>query len=419
MESPTECTDSLDVEPLVGKQDDSSKLPFSLLVAVGFCGICAFLNTYATQPLLPLFARLFHASKAAVGLTVSATTLGVALSAPVVGALAERHSRKQVIVLSLLALSIPTVLTATAPGLHAIIFWRFLQGLILPGIFAIAIAYITEEFAPKDVAFVMSIYVAGTALGGFIGRILSGVIADRWGWHKSFLALGVITIIGAACVWRYLPKEKCVQNHDEPDLAIQFRQMVGHLKNRRLLSTYAVGFNVLFSLVGVFSYITFYLVEPPFSMSMTALSYLFMVYLVGIFVSPIAGFVISKTGLQRGILGAVTTSMTGVLLTLSHSVVIVLFGLALVCTGVFISQSTASSFIRVASPAKSRVSAAGLYICCYYLGGTAAGVVPSIFWAIGKWPACAAFIIAMQLISLVIALLGWRDWPVHHPAESA
>lgn len=401
---------SVDVK---GSETVSRPLPASLVLTIGFCGICAFLNTYATQPLLPLFARIFHASKAAVGLTVSATTLGVALSAPLIGVLAERYSRKRVIVLSILTLTVPTVLTATAPGLHAIVVWRFLQGLIMPGIFAIAIAYITEEFPPNRVAFIMSVYVSGTAAGGFIGRIFSGVIADKLNWRWSFALLGIITLVGSGCVQRYLPEEKRRPKiHDVPSFRMQLRQMADHLHNRRLLATYAVGFNVLFSLVGVFSYITFYLADPPFNLSMVALSYLFMVYLVGIFISPAAGYVISRTGLLRGILGAVTTSMAGVLLTLFHSIPLVILGLALVCTGVFISQATASSYIRVAAPEGGRVSAAGLYICCYYLGGTAAGVVPSFFWALGKWPACAVFIVLMQLTSLVIALFGWRDWPM-------
>jgi hypothetical protein len=54
------------------------------------------------------------------------------------------------------------------------------------------------------------------------------------------------------------------------------------------------------------------------------------------------------------------------------------------------------------------VTAAGLYLTCYYLGGTAAGVVPGAFWALGKWPACVAFIVSMQAVALTIALVGWR-----------
>jgi len=127
------------------------------VAAVCLCGIFAFLNLYVTQPMLPMFEHLFHASKSMVGLTVSASTLGIALSAPFLVALAERLSRKQVIVFALLALTVPTLLAATSPGLHALIFWRFLQDLVMPAIFATAITYIGEEWAPTAIALIMSI----------------------------------------------------------------------------------------------------------------------------------------------------------------------------------------------------------------------------------------------------------------------
>jgi len=99
------------------------------MAAVTLCGVCAFLELYCTQPLLPLLARIFHASKTGVGMTVSAATLGVALSAPVFGAFAERLPRKTVIVASLVGVSAPTLLAATSTSLGQLIFWRFLQGI--------------------------------------------------------------------------------------------------------------------------------------------------------------------------------------------------------------------------------------------------------------------------------------------------
>jgi YNFM family putative membrane transporter len=382
--------------------------PISSVVAVFLCGVFAFIDLYATQPLLPMFSRLFHASKATVGLTVSASTLGVALSAPFFGVFAERLSRKRVIACSILALALPTALAATAPSLHALIFWRFLQGLIMPGIFAITIAYITEEWPRQSVSMIMSIYVSGTALGGFTGRMISGLAAEFLSWHASFLFLAAVTVVGAAAVARWLPRERRAIPPSSAGFAALFLPMRSHLRNPRLIATYAVGFNVLFSLVGVFTYITFYLADPPFRLSTAALSYLFIVYLVGLLVTPGAGWVISCIGLRRGMVSAVSVSLAGVLVTLIPSLPIVILGLAMVCTGVFISQATASSFLRDAASEGGRVSAAGLYLSFYYLGGTAAGVVPSIFWHLGKWPACVAFIIALQFVTMTIALLGWR-----------
>lgn len=378
--------------------------------AVALCGVCAFLELYCTQPLLPMLARLFHASKTGVGMTVSAATLGVAISAPIFGALTERLSRKRVIVASLLGISLPTLLAATSTSLAQLVFWRFLQGIAVPGVIAVLVTYIGEEWPADQVALIISFYVSGTALGGFIGRVSAGILADRFSWRVSFLALGALALAGAGAVALWLPHGR---NRTKPqhrlDAPPSFPyQVQGLFRSRRLIATFAVGFNVLFSLVGVFTWITFYLSAAPFHLSTTALSSLFFVYLVGLVVTPAGGYLITRIGLRAGIGGAIACSIAGVLLTLAHSLPIVILGLAMLSSGVFVAQTASQSHLRVAAPAGARVTAAGIYITFYYLGGTAAGVVPGAFWALGKWPACVAFIVAMQLIALTIAFIGWR-----------
>jgi MFS transporter, YNFM family, putative membrane transport protein len=396
-------------------------------VAVALCGVCAFLQLYCTQPLLPLLTRLFHASKTGAGMTVSAATLGVALSAPVFGALTERLARKRVIVASLLGIALPTILAATSRSLAQLIFWRFLQGIMVPGVVAVLVTYIGEEWPPDRVALIMSFYVSGTALGGFMGRVGTGFLTGWFNWRIAFVVLGIASLVGAGAVAAWLPHGRqrpdprmpqvwnlrpgnswAVLGPDHTPQLSFLNQVRSLFRSRRLVATFAVGFNVLFSLVGVFTWITFHLSAAPFSLSTTALSSLFFVYLVGLVVTPAAGFLITRVGLRAGIAGAIACSMAGVLLTLAPSLWVVIFGLTLVSSGVFIAQTAAQSHLRVAAPPGFRVTAAGLYMSCYYLGGTAAGIVPGAFWALGKWPACAAFIIAMQALALAIALLGWR-----------
>jgi predicted MFS family arabinose efflux permease len=377
---------------------------------VALCGVCAFLELYCTQPLLPMLARLFHASKTGVGVTVSAATLGVALSAPVFGMFTERMARKRVIVASLLGVSLPTLLAATSTSLAQLIFWRFLQGIMVPGIVAVVVTYIGEEWPADRVALIMSFYVSGTALGGFLGRVSSGILADWFNWRVSFLVLGTAALAGAAAVAAWLPHgRRRTPVPAKPDSLLSFPYQVQEMfRNRRLVATFAVGFNVLFSLVGVFTWITFHLSAAPFNLSTAALSSLFFVYLIGLVVTPAAGYLITKVGLRAGIAGAICCSMTGVLLTLTPLLPVIILGLAMLSTGVFISQTASQSHLRVAAPAGTRVTAAGLYLTCYYLGGTAAGVLPGAFWALGKWPACVGFIVAMQAVALTIALVGWR-----------
>jgi predicted MFS family arabinose efflux permease len=388
------------------------------VAAVCLCGVFAFLNLYVTQPMLPMFEDLFRASKSAVGLTVSASTLGIALSAPFLGALAERLSRKQVIVIALLVLAAPTLLAASAPGLDMLIFWRFIQGLVMPAIFATVITYIGEEWASTAIALIMSIYVSGTALGGFLGRLIGGVAAEYLGWHWSFLLLGLTTLAGAAIIARTLPRERRpLPTHPHPGLAAQLRSMLRHFRNPHLLATFTVGFGMLFALVSTFTYVTFYLAAPPFHLSTAALSYLFAIYLIGLLVTPAGGYLITRIGLRYGIVLAIALCLLGECLTLVHSLPVIIFGgLALVCTGVFLAQSAAASFLRIAAPEGGRVSAAGLYLSCYYLGGTVGGVLPAVAWEIGKWPACVALTSA---VLFAIVFVGWAGFQVPHPARTA
>ena len=380
------------------------------IIAVALAGIAAFFNLYATQPLLPLFEQIFHASKAQVGRTVSAATLGVALSAPLCGALAERMGRRKLILLAIFVLAVPTVLAATAGGLSQLVFWRFFQGIVTPGIFGVTIAYIAEEWPRDRVPRVMSIYVSGTVLGGFLGRMFTGVAATHHlipfvppSWRNGFVAIGVLDLVFGVLLWRWLP-------HDSPlpDHAARETGFVRHLRNPQLLATFAVGFNILFTLVATFTYVTFYLAAPPFGLSPAQLSSLFMVYLVGLVVTPASGVWIARAGSRAALIAALGAGTAGVLLTLIPNLPVILLGLALCSSGVFVCQAAATTYIQREAESGGRASAAGLYVMFYYIGGSVAGVLPGLLWRYGQWKACVTLIVFVQLVTVAIGGAAWK-----------
>jgi predicted MFS family arabinose efflux permease len=380
-------------------------------IAIMLAGIAAFLNLYATQPLLPMLVRIFSASKAAVGMTVSAATIGVALSAPFCGLIAERVGRKRVIVSATLLLTIPTLLASTATSLTMLIFWRFLQGLVMPGIFGVAIAYIAEEWPAANVASAMSLYVSATVLGGFLGRILPGYAATHRivgsiapSWRIGFVLIAACDLVFGALIARWLPRD-----HKVVTPVRASGGMLRHLRNPRLVATYVVGFNVLFSLVAVFTYITFHLAAAPYLLTPAQLSSLFVVYLVGLIVTPLAGIGIGRAGSRPVLIVAVIASMIGVSLTLLHSLPLILLGLVLCSSGVFVCQSASTSYIQTAAAAGGRSSAAGLYVACYYAGGSVSGVLPGFFWRFGGWTACVMLVLAVQTVTIAVAAFGWRE----------
>jgi MFS family permease len=386
------------------------------IFAVGLVGFCAFLGLYATQPLLPMLQDTFHASKLAVSLTVSAATLGVALAAPWVGVIADLRGRKKVIVPAIWLMATTYLLTAFSGDLSSLIFWRFVQGLLTPAVFAVTVAYINEEWPHPQMGFVTSVYVAGTVLGGFTGRFLSGLVASHFSWHWSFVALGVLNLILAVAVSVWLPKAKRFTKAGGVHVAV--RDMVGHLHNRSLLTIYAVGFTILFSLVATFTYVTFYLAAPPFSLGPSALGALFTVYLVGAVVTPLAGKWASHLEGWKLLTGAQLLSIVGILLTLFHSLPCVIVGVTLCSTGVFVCQVVTNRSIGAAA-GKARASAVGLYVTIYYLGGFAGSTVPSYLWDLGGWPGCVAFIASVMVLSLGFVLTVWRTHETRHPRQSA
>ncbi len=377
-----------------------------ILAALFVTGFATFVNLYATQPLLPLFRELFQASELKVSLTVSAPILAVALAAPFLGILADTVGRKRVIVASMLGLALPTALATTASNLDQLIAWRFLQGLFTPGIIAVAMAYISEETPHQLAGSTMSIYVTGGVVGGFCGRFASGLIAAQWDWRASMVTLGAATFAGGLLTWWILPRSTKFVPHD--NAAASVASLGAHLQNRQLLATYAVGFNVLFCLAGVFTYVNFYLADAPFALGPGALAMIFAVYLIGAVVTPFSGRLLDRIGSRRVLLGASLVASAGVLLTLMHSVAVVIAGLALAAAGAFVSQSGASSYVgKVAGQARS--SAAGLYVALYYLGGCAGSVVPGLFWKKAGWPGCVGLTIFMQAIIALIVSRMWAD----------
>ena len=164
-------------------------------------GFTAFLDLYATQPLLPLLMDVFGASHFDVSLTVTVATIAVALAAPVVGRRRPdrpqaRHRRSRPSCWP--ARRLPA---ATSHSLPQLLFWRFVQGLATPGVFATTIAYIHDEWPAAYVGRTTAAYISGTVTGGFTGRALVGIVASRWNWQTAFVGLALVNL-AAAFRWR-------------------------------------------------------------------------------------------------------------------------------------------------------------------------------------------------------------------------
>jgi predicted MFS family arabinose efflux permease len=372
--------------------------------AVATAGFAAFVNLYSPQALLPELAREFHVGAGEISSLMTAGTAAIAISAPFTGALADVVGRKRLIGAAMFAVVIPTMIITLMGSVPEMAFWRFVQGLLLPPIFTVTVAYIGDEWPPKDVARVAGLYVSGASIGGFSGRFIPGILADLIGWRSAIQVVGLITLAAAVIVTWTLPRESKFVRSD--GLLSSLIQMLRHFRDRRLVATFAVGFGVLFNFIATFTYISFHLAAPPYLFSPTLLGLLFVTYLVSSPLMPWTGRAIAMFGRRRFVLGIIFFWIVGALLLLASPIVIILIGLTLCAVCGMFCQTISTSYVTMTAK-EGRSSAVGLYACIFYIGGSAGAFLTGLAWNSAGWNGCVALIVVMQIVIAAIVAAAW------------
>ena len=373
-------------------------------LAIATAGFTAFVNLYSPQALLPELSREFGVGAGTISSLMTAGTAAIAMTAPFTGALADVLGRKRLITAAAFAVVVPTLLMTLASSVPQLAVLRFVQGLLLPPIFTVAVAYVGDEWPPVEVPRVIGLFISGSSVGGFCGRFLTGVVADLFGWRASFAAVALLTLAGALIVTLALPREKSFVR--SAGFFISLRQMVSHLRNPRLLAIYAVGFGVLFNFIAAFTYVSFHLAGPPYYFTPTLLGALFATYLGGSIAVPWVGRPIVIFGRRRFVLGIIAIWMCGALILLAPPVAAIVAGLAICAICGMVCQAVSTGYV-ITTAKEGRSSAAGLYASSFYLGGSAGAFLIGLVWNAAGWTGCVVAIIAVQLVMAAIVAAAW------------
>lgn len=363
-----------------------------------FCaGFATFAMLYCVQPLLPLLAAHFSVSAATSSLALSLTTLSLAFCLLISGGLAESWGRKRVMALALMLAGALGLACVLVESWSVLLVLRALLGLALSGLPALAMAYVGEEFDPESLPAAMGLYIGGTALGGLLGRLLSGLLSDIGGWQA---ALGGIAVMGmlalALFVWLLPPSRHFkAQALSLKGLLANFAQ---HLRNPILRTLFLQAFLLMGGFVAMFNYIAFRLAAAPFGLSSTVIGLLFTVYLAGIFSAGWAGRLVPRLGAKRVLQGGISLMLLGVALCSTTWLAAIVLGLALFTLGFFAAHAVASGQVGVhAAGAKAQASA--LYLCAYYLGSSVVGYAAGYVWEHAGWLPLMAALAGLFLIA--------------------
>ena len=371
-------------------------------LALAAAGFSTFAVLYGVQPLMPVFAEEFHVSPAESSLALSLPCAMLAIALLVVSPLSEVWGRKPIMVASLFASAVLTIVAVLVPSWHGFLALRALTGLAASGLPAVAMAYLSEEMHGRAIGLSMGLLIGGNALGGMIGRLVAGIIADHASWRWGLGTIGVLALLAAIAFLFSLPDSQRFTAS-----RMRWREVPGtfgqHFRDPGLPWLFAEAFLLMGGFVSVYNYIGFRLLDPPFDLSQTAIGAIFVVYLFGTFSSALTGEIASRLGRRKVLWLAILLGLVGITLTLSSQLWLIILGIVVVTVSFFGAHSVASSWIGRRA-LRDRAQASSVYLCLYYLGSSVLGTAGGWFFAHSGWIGVVVFFASLYGLALAIAL---------------
>ncbi|GAB2598943.1 MFS transporter [Streptomyces capparidis] len=352
-------------------------------LALFAAGVATFILLYAPQALLPALSAELGASPARASLTVSVTTVCLAVAVLPVSALSERWGRTRVMTVSVFAAALIGLLVPLAPDLTTLVLLRAAQGVALAGLPATAMAYLAEEVDPRAVTSAIGLYVAGNSIGGMSSRVIPGAVSEWLGWRAALAAVGVLSLLLAVVFRALLPRAR----HFRPG-PVHPRALLGtvrgHLSDPLLCRLYAIGLLLMTAFGAVYTVLGYRLTAEPFGLPQSVVGLVFLVYLVGTASSAAAGRLAGRLGRRGALYVGILTAAAGLLLSVSAHLGAVLLGLVLITAGFFAGHAVASSSVsRTAT--RGRAQATALYLAAYYVGNGIGGTLGAATYHSAGW----------------------------------
>lgn len=385
---------------------------YARLLAALFCaGVATFAQLYSPQAVLPLVSADLGVGAASAALIISASTVGLAIGVIPWSALADRIGRVQAITISVSGATLIGLLVPFAPTFGSLMAGRFIEGLLVGGVPAIAVAYLTEEVDPVHAARAAGTFVAGTTIGGLLGRLVSSPVAEILGWRIGVFTVAVICGLAAMGFVKLAPEPQgftpASRRGANPEGKLVHR-LAANLRSPRQLVLFAQAFLLMGGFVALYNFLGYRLTAAPFHLPASLVSLVFLAYLAGTWASSRAGAEAARFGRKRVLLSSVAVMMIGVAITLSNNVIAILIGLVVATAGFFGAHSTAAGWTGQAAKV-GKAQASSLYNLFYYGGSSAIGWLGGVAFDARGWAALAVLIVVLAGIAAVLAALVLPD----------
>jgi YNFM family putative membrane transporter len=359
------------------------------LSKIYFCTVITFCSLYAAQPIQPVFQQQFSLTSLQAILFTTLMMLPLGFAPMFYGVLLESLSARMIVRTALFLLGVLELVFSLTNNYLLLLVIRGLQGMAIPAILTSLISYISFTAPREDVQAAIARYIAATILGGFLGRFLSGMFTDLFGWRFFFFALGLLLLWGCYLL-RNLEKDANLQ-YSRPRLG----EVVELVKQSQFFWLYLTIFSVFFVFAGLLNFLPFELkaINPAFRE--TGIGFMYFGYIMGILVSlnvrRMIGLFGSETRVAMAGLFLYIVGICGFMIKDHRAMFLAMF---VFCTGMFMAHSLLSGYVNTLARSKKGI-ANGVYISFYYLGGTIGSFAPGILYDHYGWQVFLSSLILM------------------------
>jgi YNFM family putative membrane transporter len=362
------------------------------LAKIYFCTVITFCSLYAAQPIQPVFQHEFSLSSMQAILFTTLMMLPLGFAPMFYGVLLESLSARLIVRTAILLLGVLELVFSLTDNYVLLLSIRGFQGMAIPAILTSLVSYISFTAPREDIQAAIARYIAATILGGFLGRFLSGLFTDLFGWRFFFFLLGVLLIWGFFLL-RTLEKDANLE-YSRP----RFGEVAELVRQPQYLWLYLTIFSVFFVFAGLLNFLPFELKAINPSFRETGIGFMYFGYVMGILVSLNVRRMISLFGSETRValtgLFLYIVGICGFMIKDHRAMFIAMF---IFCTGMFMAHSLLSGYVNTLAKSKKGI-ANGVYISFYYLGGTIGSFAPGVLYEHFGWQ--------VFLYSLILVVCG-------------
>jgi len=172
--------------------------PRTALVLLTALNLLNYIDRSVLNAVQPLIQSEFHVSDAQIGRLTSIFLIFYTIAAPFMGPLADRYSRKLIVVLGAVAWSGVTLLTAFVHSYSALLLRHTLVGVGEASFVTISPTIIADLFPESVRGRVLGIFYLAIPVGFGLGYHIGGTLGTHYGWRAPFYVAGVPGFLLAA-----------------------------------------------------------------------------------------------------------------------------------------------------------------------------------------------------------------------------